>query len=64
MSACYYVTKEALAYMGLDKIEIDEDEKEAYLIQFNEDEAKVVDIYNTLGYKGVYSLSGLEQIEE
>ena len=64
LSACYYVTKEALAYMGLDKIEIDEDEKEAYLIQFNEDEAKVVDIYNTLGYKGVYSLSGLEQIEE
>lgn len=64
LSVCYYVTQEALQHMGLDKIELDNDEKEAYLIQFNEEKAKVVNIYNTLGYKGVYSLSELEEIEE
>lgn len=64
LSVCYYVTQEALQHMGLDKIELDNDEKEAYLIQFNEEEAKVVNIYNTLGYKGVYSLSELEEIEK
>ena len=62
LSTCYCVTQNALNNMGLNRIELDEGDY--YLIQFNEEEAKVVDIYNTLGYKGVYSLSGLEQIEE
>ena len=33
-------------------------------IQFNEEEAAVVDIYNTIGYKGNYSLSQLEALDE
>lgn len=64
LSVCYYLTDEALEYMGLDKIETDKKKKEAYLIQFNEEEAKVVEIYNTIGYNGIYSLTGLEQIEK
>ena len=61
LSKCYAVDREALDIMGLSKVELEEGEY--YLIEFNEIEAKVEEIYNTIGYRGVYSLSGLETIE-
>lgn len=57
----YYVTSETLAKMGLDKIEIGNENGE-YLIEFKEDENKA-EIYNTVGYKGKYSLTDLQNIE-
>lgn len=62
LSSCYCVTQDALKNMGLEKIETEEGEY--YLIQFNEEESAVVDIYNTIGYKGNYSLSQLEALDE
>ena len=61
LSSCYAVTETALSNMGLDKIELEEGEY--YLIKFNEEEATVEEIYNTLGYKGNYSLTQFEAIE-
>ena len=48
--------------MGLNKIELEEGEY--YLIQFNEENAEVTEIYNTIGYEGNYSLSQLETLED
>lgn len=62
LSSCYCVTQDALKNMGLEKIETEEGEY--YLIQFNEDDAIVVNIYNTIGYKGNFSLSQLEALDE
>lgn len=62
LATCYAVTQTALNNMGLNKIELEEGEY--YLIKFNEEEATVEEIYNTLGYKGNYSLTQLETIEE
>lgn len=62
LSKCYAVTETALNNMGLNKIELQDGEY--YLIKFNEEEAAVEEIYNTLGYKGNYSLTQFESIEE
>lgn len=56
----YKVTQEALNEWGLGKIKMDEDE--LYLIQFDDTNAKV-EIYNTLGYAGKYSLTEIDAIE-
>lgn len=55
---CYIITKETLEKWGLNKIKIDENKQEKYLIEFNEKEIKV-EIYNTKGYEGKYSLTDL-----
>ena len=57
----YYVTSDTLSKFGLDKIEIGNENGE-YLIEFNEGENKV-EIYNTMGYEGKYSLTDLQNIE-
>lgn len=57
----YYVTNDTLSKLGLDKIEIGNENGE-YLIEFNEGENKV-EIYNTMGYEGKYSLIDLQNIE-
>lgn len=57
---CYWLTSDAQANWGLDKIELKSDEK--YLIQFNEEEEKV-EVYNTIGHDGKYSLSQLNNEE-
>ncbi len=57
----YYVTNDTLSKLGLDKIEIGNENGE-YLIEFNEGENKV-EIYNTMGYEGKYSLTDLQNIE-
>ncbi len=58
---CYDVTNDTLNSWGLDKIEVEENEK--YIIEFDEQNASV-EIYNTLGYDGKYSLTDIEKIEE
>lgn len=60
----YQITQGTLQKWGLDKIKIDDDENEQYIIKFNEKDASVVDVYNTLGYDGMYSLSELEKLDE
>ena len=57
---CYVITKETLENWGLNKIELDESKKEKYLLEFNEEEINV-EIYNTKGYEGNYSLTNLEK---
>lgn len=57
---CYTHTEDALKSWGLDKIELKEGEK--YLIVFDETNAKV-EIYNTIGYKGQYSLTDIDKME-
>lgn len=54
---CYVVTQDTLNLWGLSKIKLSDNEK--YLIKFNESEMKV-EIYNTNGYDGKYSLSEIE----
>jgi hypothetical protein len=60
----YQITQGTLQKWGLDKIKIDNDENGQYIIKFNEKDASVVDVYNTLGYDGMYSLSELEKLDE
>ena len=48
VSTCYWLTPEAQAKWGLEQIELEEGEK--YLIEFNEEE-EAVEIYNTVGYE-------------
>lgn len=57
---CYIITKETLENWGLDKIKLDESKNEKYLLEFNEKEIKV-EIYNTKGYEGKYSLTDIEK---
>lgn len=66
-SECYKLTQEAIESWGLNEIELEKEEK--YLIQFNdtiteENTSLSVEIYNTKGYNGVYSLTEIESIEE
>ena len=58
----YYVTRDALKEMGLDKIETGENNGE-YLIEFDENNA-TAEIYNTKGRGGKYSLTEIDKIEE
>lgn len=61
MTNCYWLTTEAQTSWGLSKLQLKN--KERYLIQFNETD-ETVEIYNTVGYHGQYSLTAIEQIEE
>ena len=61
VSDCYKVTKEAMKQWGLDKIKTEANEY--YLIKFDDTNA-TVEIYNTLGYNGKYSLTEIDKIEE
>lgn len=54
---CYIITQETFELWGLNKIKLSEDEK--YLVKFNESEIKV-EVYNTKGYDGKYSLTQIE----
>lgn len=60
-STCYWLTPEAQIKWGLDKIKIGTNEK--YLIQFDEQNV-TVEIYNTKGYQGKYSLTEIEKIQQ
>lgn len=60
-TTCYWLTPEAQASWGLNKMKLENDEK--YLIQFDETNV-TVEIYNTKGYQGNYSLTAIDQVEE
>jgi Tfp pilus assembly protein PilE len=60
-TTCYWLTSEAKNNWGLDNMELADDER--YLIKFDE-ENLTVEVYNTNGYNGKYSLTEIEQIEE
>lgn len=56
----YKVTNETLQEWGLSKIQTKADE--VYLIEFDDTNA-TVEIYNTKGYKGKYSLTQIDKME-
>ena len=56
----YEVTTETLAYWGLDDIELEDGEK--YLVKLD-DVNTTVEVYNTLGYDGKYSLTDIDKLE-
>ena len=62
----YYVSREALDNMGLNKVE--EGEKGDYYVVGFDEQNLTVEVYNTIGFKNnnkyVRSLTELEQIEE
>ena len=60
LSECYKVTQETLENWGLEKIKIKDDEN--YLIKFDDTNA-TVEIYNTSGYEGKYSLTEIDNIQ-
>lgn len=55
--------KDTYSEWGLNKIELDSDSGETYVIRFDENNL-TVEVYNTLGYNGKYSLTDIDQIEE
>lgn len=59
ITTCYWLTPEAQASWGLDKIKLGENEK--YLIQFDETNV-TVEVYNTEGFEGNYSLTTIDKI--
>jgi len=58
----YLVTEEAYSNMGLNKIKEELKDGEAYLLKFDIDNLNV-EVYNTIGYEGKYSLTDLEEIQ-
>lgn len=60
-TTCYWLTPETQEKWGLNKIEMEKDER--YLIQFDETNL-TVEIYNTKGYDGKYSLKEIDTIQE
>ena len=60
ISTCYWLTNEAREKWGLQDIEIKANEK--YLIEFDEENEKV-EVFNTEGFEGKYSLTEINQIE-
>ena len=61
VSECYKVTDTTLQNWGLEDME--KEEGEEYLIKFDDVNA-TVEVYNTLGYNGKYSLTEIDSIEE
>ena len=57
---CYKVTDTAFENWGLEDIELEENEY--YLIKFDDVNA-TVEVYNTLGYDGRYSLTDIDNLE-
>ena len=60
-TTCYWLTEEAQNNWGLEKMDLAEDEK--YLIEFKENE-ETVEVYNSLGYNGSYSLTEIDQLQK
>lgn len=57
----YVVTNDTLSYWGVGNIELEEGE--IYLVKLDDVNA-TVEVYNTLGYDGKYSLTDIDKIEE
>lgn len=59
--SAYVVTEDTFSLWGLDKVYESLDGEENYIIAFDEGQA-TVEIYNTLGYNGAYSLTDIDKI--
>ena len=59
----YVFTEDTAELWGLNKVWKELDSGEYYLIAFDEENASV-EIYNTLGYNGNYSLTQIDSINE
>lgn len=57
---CYVVTEDTMNLWGLQDIKLEDEEK--YLIKFDDTNA-TVEVYNTIGYDGKYSLTDIDNIE-
>ena len=57
---CYVVTEDTMNLWGLQDIKLEDEEK--YLIKFDDTNA-TVEVYNTIGYDGKYSLPDIDNIE-
>ena len=60
-TTCYWLTTDAQTSWGLSKMQLEKDEK--FLIQFDETNI-TVEIYNTKGYNGNYSLTAIDAMKE
>ena len=60
-SDCYLLTEDSYNEWGLNKIKLEENEY--YFVKFNEQEL-TVEVYNTPGFNGKYSLTDIDKIEE
>ena len=58
-STCYWLTQDAQNAWGLEDMELEENER--YLIKFDEVNESV-EIYNTIGYNGKYSLTDINNM--
>ena len=57
----YVFTSNTASKWGLDNVYSEREEGENYLIAFDEENASV-EIYNTLGYQGRYSLTEIDEL--
>ena len=58
----YVFTQETASLWALDNVYSELEDGENYIIEFNEREA-TVEIYNTIGYQGYYSLTDIDELE-
>ena len=58
----YVFTQETASLWALDNVYTELEDEEYYIIEFNEREA-TVEIYNTIGYRGYYSLTDIDELE-
>lgn len=58
----YVFTQETASLWALDNVYLELEDGENYIIEFNEREA-TVEIYNTIGYQGYYSLTDIDELE-
>ena len=59
--SAYVVTQDTFSLWGLEKVYESLDDEENYIIAFNEGQA-TVEIYNTVGYNGAYSLTEIDKM--
>ncbi len=59
----YVMTEETYTLWGMEDIYNELEKGEGYLISFDEENA-TLEVYNTLGYNGKYSLTEIDSIEE
>ena len=60
VNECYVLTQEAMDLWGLEDLKLESGEN--YLIKFDDTNA-TVEVYNTLGYAGKYSLTDIDNLE-
>ena len=59
LTNCYYLDKNTLENMGLNNIEVTQDN--FFFVIFDEQDISV-EVYNSKGYEGVYSLTQIQEL--